>query len=109
MLKRHARLAGMLPGGRKVYRIPYVILRNDSRACETVEREEGEILARSATEAANFLRDSELRPETEFHTWGPQGGHVHRYHGWESVIAAGMWQSLRERDGQIFNQLPLEV
>lgn len=80
--------------GRTVYRVPFVVRLNDSQQCAEVGHIEGEILAYSAAEAANALRhEYRHRPETEVYTYGPRGGEHYRYIGWESAIAAMIWES----------------
>ncbi len=78
--------------GRPCYRVPVVILFNNSRACATVAKIETTVVAHSAAHAANWARDEivEDRPETEIYAWGPKGGRVHRYVGWYSAIANAM-------------------
>lgn len=66
---------------------------------------EGEVIAHTANEAANLIRD-EIAPKvwapTEIETRGPRGGAVARFIGHESLIWAKM--RLRRGDGA---QLPL--
>ena len=96
---------------RGYYRVPVVVEFNDSRACATIARREFTVTAKSAAEAANWVRDNEPgvrgRAETEIHAWGPKGGHVERYIGWESAIAAEMFQPVVAN--QLKQQLTLEV
>ena len=96
---------------RGYYRVPVLVDFNSSRACATVARAEFTVIAKSATEAANWVRDNEpgvrCRAETEIHAWGPKGGHVERYIGWESAIAAEMFQPIVAN--QLNHQLTLEV
>lgn len=89
MLTKHLnRAAERLSRG--YYRVPVVVNFNNSRQCATVATAEFTVIAKSATEAANWVRDNEPgvvgRPETEIHAWGPKGGHVERYIGWESSV-----------------------
>lgn len=86
---RRAKYLGKLPDGTRVYRCHVVVNLNDSRQCATVARVEHSILASSAAQAANLIRDEyRYRPETEIYSWGPRGGVVHRYVGWHSAIVA---------------------
>ena len=88
--------------GKPVYRVPVFVLLNDSTLCSTVAEYRYDVIARSATAAANLLRDEwAARPETEIFAFGPEGGKVHRFVGWESAIGHAM---LEPR-----NQLTLEV
>lgn len=79
------------PFGRKedrLKRVPVKILFNDSGRCETVKKIETVVIARTAAEAADFVRDRIYDvPETEIYAWGPKGGEVYRYIGWHSAIA----------------------
>lgn len=75
-----ARMVGAVKG-RKVYRIP-VIVRVDGRIIEDCE-----VLAHNATEAANLMRREYASIAlTEVVAFGPQGGEVRRWVGWESAI-----------------------
>ena len=87
---QRARLVGKVCC-KPVYRVPVYVVMNDSTLCATVAERRFEVLARNAAEAANLVRDEYLaRPETEIYAYGPQGGEVYRYVGWESSIAAQM-------------------
>jgi len=87
---QRARLVGRV-SRRPLFRVPVFVVMNDSTLCATVAERRYEVLARNATEAANLLRDEYAeRPETEIYAYGPQGGEVYRYVGWESSIAAQM-------------------
>jgi len=93
-----ARLLGKLHG-RKVYRVPVRVLFNSSRACATLAETLVYVDSYSAVDAANAIRDEvALRAETEVYAYGPQGGRVTRYVGWESAIWSGLCQS---RDAQL--------
>jgi len=73
--------------GKQYYSVPVRILFNDSRSCSTVAIKIVWVKARNATEAANYIRDEySWRPETEIYAYGPKGGKIHRYIGWESSI-----------------------
>lgn len=109
MLERNKqRSAGRLSHG--FYRVPVTVLFNSSRACATVGRKEFEVIARSAAEAANWVRDNEPgvwdRAETEIHAWGPKGGHVERYIGWDSAMMAVMSKTVDQPSRE---QLELNV
>lgn len=95
---------------RGFYRVPVVVLFNSSRHCATVARAEFSVIARSAAEAANWVRDNEPgvwdRAETEIHAWGPKGGHVQRFIGWESAVSAALIANARHQH-QIAGQLNL--
>jgi hypothetical protein len=74
--------------GKQYYSVPVRILFNNSRLCRTVAVKIVWVKARNATEAANYVADEYgWRPETEVYAYGPRGGKVHRYIGWESSIA----------------------
>lgn len=89
MKNPRARLVGTLPNGRRVYRVPVVVRFNDSRLCATVRSESFDVLAYSPYEAANWARAHvATRPETEVYAYGPKGGTVRRYVGWDSAIFA---------------------
>ena len=78
--------------GKPHYRVPVRIVLNDSHQCRTVAVKIVSVVARSAVDAANRVRDEWAhRPETEVYAYGPKGGEVHRYIGWESSIAAMMF------------------
>ena len=99
---RAARPVGKL-AGRPVYRVPVIILHNDSRACATLVRREFEVLAHSAADAANWARDNECGnlAETEVFAFGPKGGQAYRYIGWHSSIAnelARAWRAPLQAD-----------
>lgn len=96
MMKRYARKVGR-HAGRNVHRVPFVVLFIDSRHCKTLATEEGTVLAYSAVDAANLLRDEyATRPETQIYAWGPKGGEVFRFVGWESAVAMEL---LEHREG----------
>lgn len=108
MLQRFARYVGKDADGRKVYRIPVVIIHNDSRGnletwCNPPKREFS-VISHSATAAANWARDNEAGnlPETEIHAWGPQGGRITRYIGWESAIMTEMFRARQPLTGNLF-------
>ena len=88
MLLRFAIKVGRYQG-RNVYRVPVIIRHNSSRDLCTLKEREFTVLARSAAEAANWARDNEAGniPETEIIAFGPKGGRVDRFIGWESAIA----------------------
>ena len=91
---------------RGYYRVPVVVEYNSSRHCATIARQLFTVTAKSASEAANWVRDNEPgvagRAETQIHAWGPKGGHVERYIGWESAIGSAVF-------AQRSIQLELEV
>ncbi len=92
---RRARKVGKV-NGRNVYRIPVRVALNSSRLCRTVAAFDYFILAHTAADAANLMRDEWIhRPETEIRAKGPQGGTVERYVGWESCIAHRLFSSPR--------------
>lgn len=71
----------------KLKRVPVKILFNSSRHCETIRKIETDVIAKTAEEAANWVRDRLYDvPETEIYAWGPKGGEYYRYIGWESAI-----------------------
>lgn len=72
--------------GKQFYRIPVRVVLSNSRALTSVEHWTY-VIAPSATAAANYVRDAcGLRPETEIRAYGPKGGEIRRYVGWESAI-----------------------
>lgn len=78
--------------GRMFYRVPVCVQFNDSRRCATIARLTVTVLAPSAADAANYMRDAyATRPETEVFAKGPKGGIVKRYVGWESAIGATLF------------------
>jgi hypothetical protein len=88
---KHAVPVGTL-NGRRVYRVPVRVDFNDSQQCATVARREFTVLAYSAADAANWARDRvATRPETEIYAWGPKGATVKRYIGWQSALAAELF------------------
>jgi len=73
--------------GKNVYRVPVYVRANDSRQCATVaEFGPTWVTAYGAADAANFLNEEINRPETEVYAYGPKGGEVMRYTGWQSHI-----------------------
>ena len=89
--------------GRRYYRIPVRVRLNDSRSCRTVAEVIQFILAPSATEAANHVREIfASRPETEIRAWGPKGGEVDRFIGWESAIGHELLTQPRGVQGVLF-------
>lgn len=82
--------------GRNVYRVPVTVQLNSSRLCTTVARHRMTVLAYGAADAANYARNLyATRAETEIFATGPRGGITKRYVGWESAIAAAMFQRPR--------------
>ena len=78
--------------GRKFYRVPVRVLLNNSHRCTTEAIRLHWVIAPSAKDAANYVRDEyATRAETNIEAYGPRGGIVQRYIGWESAIAAAMW------------------
>lgn len=79
--------------GQQFYRVPVRVLLNNSTTLATAVRIV-EVIARNAAEAANLVRDEYgSRPETEIQAYGPRGGKVCRYVGWESAIANELLRS----------------
>lgn len=83
--------------GKPVYRVPVRVVLNNSqgRLADWINPPSAcvEIIARSAVEAANYVRDLVAhRPETEVFAYGPKGGETHRFVGWESSIFHQMTQ-----------------
>lgn len=82
-----ARFVGKLPSGQRVHRVPVIVRHNDSRLCATVLERRFEVLAESATAAATWARNRvDTIPETEVIAFGPKGGRVERFIGWETAI-----------------------
>lgn len=78
--------------GKQYYSVPVRILFNSSRQCRTIAVKIVWVKARNATEAANHIRDEYMwRPETEVIAYGPRGGKVERYIGFESSIAGQLF------------------
>lgn len=84
--------------GRRWYLVPVFISRNNSRTLSE-KKELVWVLAPSAADAANHVRDTEPgvynRPETEVTAYGPKGGEQYRYVGWYSCIANQVCGALR--------------
>jgi hypothetical protein len=84
---------------KKLWKVPVVIRVNDSRMCETIRKKTIWLIAKSPTDAANWARDMlEFLPETEIEVFGPKGGVVHRYVGWHSAMAAGIFEPLSDEE-----------
>lgn len=91
-----ARFIGKLPSGQRVHRVPvYVVFTAPmARVPGTVATIKYDVLAGSATDAANLVRDLwQDTPNTEVLAYGPRGGEVHRYVGWYSAIGLGIQSS----------------
>lgn len=75
-------------GRTTIYRVPVLVRENNAGALCTERVAIYFVQAPTATAAANWIRDHEYstRPETEIYAFGPRGGVVHRYVGWESAI-----------------------
>ena len=75
--------------GKNVYRFPVRVQFNDSRQCATIAVLHATVMAHSAADAANYMRDQyATRPETEVYAIGPKGAETKRYIGWQSAMAA---------------------
>lgn len=88
-----ATLAGFYRG-RKVYRVPVRVRFNSSKLCGTIAETECSVIAYSAADAANLIRneiESAGIAETEIEAYGPKGGIIRRYVGWYSVIGSAMF------------------
>jgi hypothetical protein len=73
--------------GRPVYRVPVLISIHNPADWREPAREEHCVLAHSAAEAANWVRDHLVAsPQTTIVAFGPQGGKTERYVGWETFI-----------------------
>ena len=84
---------------KKLFKVPVMININDSRMCTTRLQLKFWIIAKSAVEAANWARDRlQYLPETEIWAWGPKGGEVYRYVGWESAISASLFDRKSEKE-----------
>ncbi len=101
----NARFVGKLPDGTRVFRCHV----RATWGC-SIDNFEGNtrdftILASSAAEACNHVRDLfAQQPQTSIVTFGPKGGKVERWVGWDSAIGAallnggfynGVWSSSR--------------
>lgn len=79
--------------GRQFYRFPVRVQLNDSQRLETATTLTFSVMAATAADAANWVRDQvATRPETEILAIGPKGGEVKRYVGWHSAIGAELFQ-----------------
>jgi hypothetical protein len=106
MRSLHAHYLGTYKG-RKVYRVPVLVKLNSSRLLRTLVEVVEEVVAYSAADAANFVRDEWVeRPETEIFAYGPKGGVTHRFIGWESSIGAQMWNRPREEQLMLQEVMP---
>lgn len=77
--------------GRMVSRFKVRAVFNNSYECRTVATLDYDVIAHTASDACNLIRDLwQHRPETEIITYGPQGGETRRYIGWESAIFNGI-------------------
>jgi hypothetical protein len=78
--------------GKSVFKIPVRVQFNDSQTFASVSRWL-EIIAHSPQEAANYVVEALNRPETEVYAYGPQGGVIKRYIGYESSV----WRAMSRR------------
>lgn len=98
MQKRYAQPSWPDAKGRKCYRIPVVMIFNNSsgpvEGWLNPRKLEFTVIAHSAAEAANWARDNESgnMPETEIIAWGPKGGETRRYIGWQLAVYMEMMQ-----------------
>ena len=92
--------------GNRVFKVPVLIRCNDSVQCRTVAEIRTTVISRSAAEAANWVVDTYNRPETEVYAYGPRGGEIRRYIGWESGLYREMMRN-RHGNGRI-RQLKFE-
>lgn len=85
----HAQPLGVYRG-KRYYRVPvYVQLNLPEVFSHVTERHE--VIASSAADAANYMRDIySWRPATEIFAYGPKGGKVHRYIGWFTAIGTAL-------------------
>lgn len=84
---------------KRMWKVPMRICINDSRVCSTVLELRFWLIAKSAADAANWARDRlEMLPETEIYAWGPKGGEVYRYVGYESAIGTGTFSKLSNEE-----------
>ena len=80
--------------GKQYYSVPVRILFNSSRQCRTIAVKIVWVKARNATDAANYIRDEySWRPETEVIAYGPRGGKVERFIGFEFSIGAQLFDA----------------
>ena len=92
-----ATLAGVLPDGRKVWRVPVRVTVPDTVRVLGADllQAESSVLALSSTDAANWTADSWRHvPNANIAAFGPRGGRVVRFVGWESAI----WRQLSTLD-----------
>ena len=79
--------------GQKFYRVPVDIVQSTLYSRAQVRRH---VIAPSAEEAANLVRDeiaAHVERPTEIMAYGPGGGKVHRFIGWESMVGAQLFES----------------
>lgn len=102
-----ARYVGTV-GGRKVHRFNVVATFNDSRACRVLREESYSVLAHTAADAVNLIRD-QLRtiPETEIQTLGPRRGNTYRYVGREIAVFNQMRANARAEHPELWTWVPI--
>jgi hypothetical protein len=89
--------------GKPVYRVPVLVKLNNSRLCRTERIVETTVLSYSAADAANYVRaEYATRAETEVIAFGPKGGEVYRFIGWESAMFAEMRRRSEPETGLLF-------
>ena len=104
--------------GRRTYRVPVTIHVPYLRPLDALlaigrdgEELHTEIVAHSAAEAANHCKAlvlDAMGPEAQpfdLVAFGPRGGEVTRYAGWESCIVHGMWGAARP----LYRQMTLNL
>jgi hypothetical protein len=84
---------------KKLWKVPVVIRVNDSRLCATIKQKTLWLIAKSAADAANWVRDQlDFLPETEIEAYGPKGGRAYRFIGWSTAIGTGIFAPLSEEE-----------
>ena len=91
-----ARLLGKLNGSRVfLFR---VLIRQSN--CRTEKSQVVDVIAKSSTDAVNLVRDEVIKVvehPTEIECAGPQGGRVHRFIGWETMIGEQVFRSRNQQ------------
>lgn len=94
----------------KLFKVPVVVKVNNPDLCDVEKKTLFWIIAKSAVDAANWVRDQlEFLPNTEVWAWGPKGGETYRYVGWQSAIGAEIFHPIpdeekRQRIDLIFSE-----
>jgi hypothetical protein len=94
--------------GKAVYRVPVrVHVHGGDRLDDWLDTSYTEhlVLAQSAALAANWVRDNLVsEPQTTITAFGPAGGKLERFVGWESYIGNQLWTADRSQQRLPFSQ-----